>query len=663
MKRLSVISLIFSLLFILSCEDKVEKDTTPPLLTIVFPTSGSTVGEVVKIKVETSDDSGILKVDFYVPNTNVVSDTTSPYEYDWNTTSNEDGEYKIKVMSYDTKENFVESEVSVTIDNNSKKPSPLDIVSVDYTIEKMTVKWNQSQDSDFKQYNLHYSESENGNKKLVKTILDITTTSFDTTSFDPTKENWYFLEVLDNFGLSNIGKGKTNQIELPPTTSEIDSVIYSYEKESFQIFWEGNLDTDFKHYYLFESDNNDMSNQTEIVKIDNQETIFYEQLSKPGTEKYYQVVVEDNWGLKTKSEVKQGKSFIIFSKTFGGEDYGDYGYSVQQTLDGGYIMTGGTDSYGNDTQMFILKTDIYGTEEWRKIYGGNDRETGEQIQQTTDGGYIIVGSLRNGDEYDILVLKIDSQGNETWSKTFGGEKVDIGRSIQQTIDGGFIIVGSTESYSKGSTDVWLIKTDSEGNETWSKTFGGEKSDDGYSVQERKNGGYIITGGTKSFSQDGSYDVWLIRTDPEGEQHWTQIFGGDGFQRGNSVQETLDEGFIIIGITERFNEDYYLIKTNVNGNEMWSKSYGQTDYDKGRSGQQTNDGGFILTGTWTDNKCRIYKVDSQGNEIWWKTFSSSGGHSIQQTLDGGYIITGYKRNLNTNINDLWLLKTDSEGNTR
>ncbi|MBT6937306.1 MAG: Ig-like domain-containing protein [Candidatus Marinimicrobia bacterium] len=102
MKKLSVFSLIVSFLFIFSCEDKVEKDTTPPLLTIVFPTSGSTVGEVVKIKVETSDDSGILKVDFYVPNTKVVSDTTSPYEYDWNTTSNEDGDYNIKVISYET---------------------------------------------------------------------------------------------------------------------------------------------------------------------------------------------------------------------------------------------------------------------------------------------------------------------------------------------------------------------------------------------------------------------------------------------------------------------------------------------------------------------------------------------------------------------------------
>ena len=208
MKKLSVISLIFSLLFILSCED--DKDTTPPELTIVSPTSGSTVGEIVQIKVQTTDESGILKVDFYIQNSMVLSDTTLPYEYEWNTTTNQDGEYKVKVVSFDTKENFVESEISVTVDNESKKPSPLDITSVEYDLEKMTVKWNQSQDSDFKQYNLYYRYTKNGTKNHIRTYTDKTVTSFDTTTFDPTKENWYFLEVVDSFGLSSIGRGKTN---------------------------------------------------------------------------------------------------------------------------------------------------------------------------------------------------------------------------------------------------------------------------------------------------------------------------------------------------------------------------------------------------------------------------------------------------------------------
>ena len=130
MKRISIFFII-SFLFILSCEDK--KDTTPPELTIVSPTSGSTVGETVQIKVQTTDESGILKVDFYIQNSMVLSDTTLPYEYEWNTTTNLDGEYKVKVVSFDTKENFIESEFSVTVDNESKKPSVTEIDSIKYS--------------------------------------------------------------------------------------------------------------------------------------------------------------------------------------------------------------------------------------------------------------------------------------------------------------------------------------------------------------------------------------------------------------------------------------------------------------------------------------------------------------------------------------------------
>ena len=187
MKRVSIFFII-SFLFILSCEDK--KDTSPPQLTILSPISGSTVGEIVQIKVQTTDEDGILKVDFYIQNSMVLSDTTLPYEYEWNTTTNQDGEYKVKVISFDTKENFVENEFILKVDNESKKPSPIDILSVDYTIEKMTVKWYQSQESDFKQYNLYYSTYEFGPKSLIQTYSDKSTTSYNTNIFNPSKENW-----------------------------------------------------------------------------------------------------------------------------------------------------------------------------------------------------------------------------------------------------------------------------------------------------------------------------------------------------------------------------------------------------------------------------------------------------------------------------------------
>ena len=431
MKRFSVISLIVSLLFILSCEDKVEKDTTPPLLTIVFPTSGSTVGEVVKIKVETSDDSGILKVDFYVPNTNVVSDTTSPYEYDWNTTSNEDGEYKIKVMSYDTKENFVESEVSVTIDNNSKKPSPLDIVSVDYTIEKMTVKWNQSQESDFKQYNLHYSESENGTKKLVKMISDITMISYDTTSFDPTKENWYFVEVVDNFGLKNIGKGKTNQIESPPIPSQIDTIIYDYINESFSIRWTENKETDFKSYTIYESDFENMSSKTNLLVMTNSTQLINSVGVEKSLYKYYQIETEDVWGLKSQSDIKEGNSFI---------------FVFHSTRDG-------------DEELYLMSLD--GTIQ-KKLTDNEKRDVNVLSKYFSPDGKKIVFNSEIGGTEDIYIIDLDENNETNLTSNLRGNINGYNLSFNPVFspDGSKILFYSNVNDSgEGCCDIYIMNVD------------------------------------------------------------------------------------------------------------------------------------------------------------------------------------------------------------
>ena len=356
--------------------------------------------------------------------------------------------------------------------------------------------------------------------------------------------------------------------------------------------------------------------------------------------------------------------------TFGGS-HNDVGYSVQQATDGGYIIVGYTKSYGaGGNDVWLIKTNASGSEEWNQTFGGSDDDYGCSVQQTTNGGYIIVGYTESygAGNADVWLIKTDAVGSVEWSRTFGASGYDYGYSVQQTTDGGYIITGYAGSWDPGSYDVWLIKTDALGNKVWDKLFGTGSSEYGFSVQQTQDNGYIIVGNEEEGTERG---VWLIKTDEQGEKLWDSTFG-IWSDRGRYVQQTTDGGYIIAAYTAYYGggiSDIWLIKTDGSGNVIWDNTFGGSENDRAYSIQQTTDGGYIIAGDTRSYGAGNYdawliKTDASGSEEWNQTFGGNNydyGHSVKQTTDGGYIIAGQTKSYGAGYSDVWLIKTDADGN--
>ncbi|VVB94797.1 Uncharacterised protein [uncultured archaeon] len=308
-------------------------------------------------------------------------------------------------------------------------------------------------------------------------------------------------------------------------------------------------------------------------------------------------------------------------------------------------------------------------EEWNKTFMG---KYAESTQQTSDGGYLLAGWTRLYDagKSDAWLLKTDSKGNELWNKTFGGIDFDSADSVQQTSDGDFVIAGYTNSYGVGINNAWLIKTDSEGNELWNKTFG-EKNfgSNAYSVRQTTDGGYILVGYISSYEMPNKTYAWLIKTDANGNQQWNKTLGE---KHGYSVKQTSDRGYIILGTTL---SRAWLAKTDADGNILWNNTFNAGWTNTALDFQETSDGGYILVGYISlygtgDCYAWLLKTNSSGNEQWNKTFGGTRENtvfSVQQTSDSGYILAGetysYGAGISngTGLSNAWLIKTDINGN--
>ncbi len=357
----------------------------------------------------------------------------------------------------------------------------------------------------------------------------------------------------------------------------------------------------------------------------------------------------------------------LWSRTYGAT-YTDGCNSVEQTSDGGYVLAGYTSSFGaGNADFWLVKTDANGDSLWSRTYGGSMFDYCYSAQQTADGGYVLAGGTSSfgvgaPPHNNFWLVRTDSNGDSLWSRTFGGNLDELCLSVRQTSDGGYVLAGSTSSFGAGNVDFWLLKTDADGDSLWSRTFGGIAWDVCNSVQQTSDGGFILAGFSVS---SGNMGFWLVKTDVNGDSLWTRRLGGLSASC-NSVRQTADGGYVLAGSAQFVGSsfDMWLVKTNENGDSLWSRTFGGGTWDYCASVQQTLDGGYVLGGS-TSSFGELYgdmwlvKTDVNGDSLWSRTF---GGDSadyckfVHQTSDGGYALAGGTASFGAGGSDFWLLKT-------
>lgn len=289
---------------------------------------------------------------------------------------------------------------------------------------------------------------------------------------------------------------------------------------------------------------------------------------------------------------------IVWTKTYGAGDF-EEGRSVLEYSRGGYVLVGSAPSeLNNSSDFYLVKTNGNGEVQWSRKYNRNYDEWAQSVAETDDGGLLILGvetwlSPGGGGCRDFIV-RVDSTGDTLWTKSYlGGVAGPLWtytcaypRSLDETLDGGYIITGSHEQY------VYLMKIDSAGDSLWTKNlYEGE----GTSVKTTMDGGFIIAG--YSYDPQRSKEVLLIRTDSEGNESWIKTLGTESDDEAYSVNECNDGGYIVVGSTGPLStKDLYLIKTDINGDTVWTSRMGGPEWDTGQSIQQTDDGGYIVVGS-------------------------------------------------------------------
>ncbi len=365
---------------------------------------------------------------------------------------------------------------------------------------------------------------------------------------------------------------------------------------------------------------------------------------------------------------------MLFSQTnferVYGKDYNEEARYVLETYTNNYLILSSNEIPGN-TDTFctnLLMINSLGDSLWSKSYIGAGSSKSACIKQYTDSGFIISGQSNSGGGggNDMFLQKTNSLGDSLWTKYYGGVGEEKNKAVIPTQDGGFALLGSTNSFG-GGWEFYLIKTDSAGNLSWSKTHGKANDDFGCSIQQTFDGGYLLFGHTYNSANFGN-ELFLIKTDINGDTTWTKMYVKNGNDFGYTVQQTADSGYILLAAyTLPWDTTLALIKTDQNGIIQWTKYPSPGAGDLGVHLEVVGNDLLIVGNSFKvsrNSEVLLIKANSMGDTLWTRTFGGSGnetGSMGTRTSDNGYIIVGNTQGFGGSSFDRYVVKTDSNGN--
>ncbi len=323
----------------------------------------------------------------------------------------------------------------------------------------------------------------------------------------------------------------------------------------------------------------------------------------------------------------------------------------------------------------LLSVFVFGQQTtWQKVYSTNSYDEGRSVIQTYDTSFVVAGASSGFDgNSDMLLMKVDSLGNFKWAKTFGGAQIEWAEEVIETKDSGYVMLGYSNSFGTGDYDIYLVKTDVNGNLLWTKTYGGADWDFGFDIALLHDGGFILLGETFSYGS-GNNDIYAVRTNSVGDTIWTKTFGGSGFEKPSDVIFTSDSNIVIIGESTSSGaglEDIYIIKIDTLGNEIWNNVSGSVGSDKGASIVEDNAGDFYFiyntnfgtVGDWDMHPGKISKNGTLSSPFGTYFGGAMEEYCNELIYDSGndvYYFTGYTYSVGAGLSDMQIYKASNGG---